>query len=164
MRTNGGAGDCLAVLKMDKDPQDSAIRLLAMREHSQAELQRKLVQKGFQAGMVEETLQALIAQNLLSDERFTEAFVLSKRERGSGPLKIQVELQQRGVDSTLISRYLDFHDSEWLDLAERVRRKKYGQEIPVDYQLKMQQARFLANRGFSHEQIRRVLDAEFETG
>ena len=149
---------------MERDPNETAIRLLAMREHSQLELQRKLIQKGFKAQAVEQTLQDLIAQNLLSDERFTEAFVLSRRERGTGPVKIQAELQQRGIDSSLISRYLDFRDPDWLDLAEQARQKKYGLSMPAEYSVKMQQARFLANRGFSHEQIRRVLDAEFETG
>jgi regulatory protein len=149
---------------MEKDLNDSAIRLLAMREHSQAELQRKLLQKGFNAQAVAQTLQELIAQNLLSDTRFTEAFVLSRRERGSGPVKIQAELQQRGIDSALISRYLDFRDPDWIEWAEQVRQKKFGQAWPQEYNQKMQQARFLANRGFSHEQIRQVLDAEFETG
>jgi len=149
---------------MERDLNETAIRLLAMREHSQLELQRKLIQKGFKAQAVEQTLQDLIAQNLLSDERFTEAFVLSRRERGTGPVKIQAELQQRGIDSSLISRYLDFRDPDWLDLAEQARQKKYGLSMPAEYSVKMQQARFLANRGFSHEQIRRVLDAEFETG
>ena len=149
---------------MEKDLNATAIRLLAMREHSQAELQRKLVERGFNALAVAQTLQELKAQTLLSDERFTEAFVLSRRERGSGPVKIQAELQQRGIDTTLISRYLDFRDPEWLELAEQARQKKYGRARPDEYALKMQQARFLANRGFNHEQIRRVLDAEFETG
>ena len=149
---------------MEKDINDTAIRLLAMREHSQAELQRKLVQKGFNAAAVAQTLQGLIAQNLLSDARFTEAFVQSRRERGSGPVKIQAELQQRGIDNTLVSHYLDFRDLAWLEQAEKVRQKKFGQARPDEYNQKMQQARFLANRGFSHEQIRQVLDAEFETG
>ncbi len=149
---------------MDRDINETAIRLLALREHSRLELQRKLVQKGFSVSVVEQTLQDLVAQKLLSDERFTEAFVLSKRERGAGPVKIQAELQQRGIDNTLIQRYLDFRDPDWLDVAEQVRQKKYGSSLPDEYPLKIQQARFLANRGFSHEQIRRVLDAEFETG
>ena len=149
---------------MERDLNDTAIRLLAMREHSQTELQRKLIQKGFKAQAVAQALEELIAQNLLSDERFTESFVMSRRERGTGPVKIQAELQQRGIDNELISRYLDFRDPNWLDLAEQAREKKFGQDLPAEYQLKSQQARFLANRGFSHEQIRRVLDAEFETG
>ncbi|MBI1422957.1 MAG: hypothetical protein GC149_05765 [Gammaproteobacteria bacterium] len=149
---------------MERDLNDTAIRLLAMREHSQTELQRKLIQKGFKAQAVAHALQDLIAQNLLSDERFTEAFVMSRRERGTGPVKIQAELQQRGIDNELIGRYLDFRDPDWLDLAQQAREKKFGRELPAEYQLKSQQARFLANRGFSHEQIRRVLDAEFETG
>jgi len=149
---------------MEKDINETAIRLLSMREHSRLELQRKLVQKGFSTTLIEQTLRDLETQRLLSDERFTEAFVISRRERGTGPVKIQAELQQRGIDSQLISHYLDFRDPDWLECAEQARQKKYGQALPEEYPVKMQQARFLANRGFSHEQIRRVLDAEFETG
>lgn len=148
----------------EKDINGTAIRLLAMREHSVTELQRKLTQKGFTTNDIELVVKDLVAQNLLSDARFTEAFVMSRRERGSGPVKIQAELQQRGVDSDLISQCLDFQDPDWLELAEKVRQKKFGRTKPPEYTQKMQQARFLANRGFSHEQIRRILDAEFETG
>ena len=149
---------------MQKDITETAVRLLAMREHSQGELQRKLLQKGYPEWKVSQTLQELVTQNLLSDARFTEAFVTSKRERGAGPIKIQAELQQRGIGQDLISRFLDMRDPTWLAEAEQARQKKYGQGVPQEYNQKMQQARFLANRGFSHEQIRRVLDAEFESG
>ena len=47
--------------------------------------------------------------------------MLSRRERGSGPVKIQAELQQRGIDNALISRYLDFRDPDWMELAEPAR-------------------------------------------
>jgi regulatory protein len=149
---------------MERDLNETAVRLLARREHSQAELQRKLIQKGFKLAAIEQALQDLIAQNLLSDERFTEVFISSRSDRGTGPVKIQAELQQRGVQSEIIHRYLDMRDPEWLALAEQVRVKKFGGERPSAYEQKIQQARFLANRGFSHEQIRRVVDAEFETG
>lgn len=151
-------------MSKEKDINETAIRLLAMREHSVAELQRKLTQKGFTTKDIALVVKELVARNLLSDARYTEAFVMSRRERGSGPVKIQAELQQRGVDSALISQCLDFQDPDWLERAEQVRQKKFGRTIPAEYTQKMQQARFLANRGFSHEQIRRILDAEFETG
>ena len=141
-----------------------AMDLLARREYGCRELEQRLQRADFPAVLVSETSAALQAEGLLSDERFTEAFVVSRRERGAGPVKIQAELQQRGIDSSLISRYLDFRDPDWLEFAEQARQKKYGQALPAEYPLKMQQARFLANRGFSHEQIRRVLDAEFESG
>jgi len=149
---------------MEKDINETAVRLLAMREHSETELVRKLSHKGFNTQQIHQALAELKDQNLLSDERFTEAFVMSRRERGSGPAKIQAELQQRGIAIALISQFLNFRDPQWLELAEQARRKKFGPGVPEEYNLKMQQARFLANRGFSHEQIRRVLDAEFETG
>ena len=133
------------------------MRLLATREHSHAELRRKLTQKGFAEDEVEPLLALLVAERLLSDERFTECFVESRRQRGSGPVKIRLELQQNQIDPDLISRYLDPRDPIWLEAAARVREKKFGEALPDDFKERMRQSRFLEYRGFSHEHIRRVM-------
>jgi regulatory protein len=135
----------------------SAMRLLATREHSTAELRRKLVQKGGDAQAVEAVLLELKAQNLLSDARFTESFINARRERGQGPLRIQRELQEHQIEAELVERYLDPRDPLWLVQAGKVREKKFGTRLPDDYKEKMQQARFLEYRGFSHELIRQLL-------
>ena len=91
-----------------------------------------------------------------SDERFTESFVHDRVNNGKGPLKIQQELSQRGIDQDLISTYLDSVGLDWLTLANEVRTKKYGNEVPADYQKQALQSRFLYSRGFSSEHIRRL--------
>ena len=91
-----------------------------------------------------------------SDERFTENFVHDRVNNGKGPLKIQQELSQRGVDQYLISTYLDSEEFDWLSLAKEVRIKKYGNDMPADYQKQALQSRFLYSRGFSSEHIRRL--------
>ena len=45
--------------------------MLARREHSRTELGRKLAERGFSEPHVGEVLDALEAENLLSDRRFT---------------------------------------------------------------------------------------------
>ena len=138
----------------------SAMRLLATREHSTAELRRKLLQKGGAQAEVEVCVQELLAQNLLSDERFTEGFVHSRRQRGQGPLRIQRDLQEHQIAPELIARYLDPRSPGWLEQALSVREKKFGAAMPEDYKEKMRQARFLEQRGFPHELIRQVLRDE----
>lgn len=138
-----------------------AMRLLATREHSLSELQRKLVQKGHDEQDVADVLLQLKDENLQSDERFVECFINSRRERGKGPLHIQRELQQHNISSELVTTYLDVRDPVWLEKADTVRVKKFGTALPDDFNEKMRQTKFLEYRGFSHEQIRGIFN-DFE--
>ena len=135
----------------------TAMNLLARREHSTRELRDKLLARGFEDGEITPALQTLSREGLLSDERFTESFIHSRMERGSGPVKIRAELRQRGVTDEVIANWLDERDRVWLERAEAVRCKKFGSALPVDYKEKARQARFLQYRGFSAEQTRQVL-------
>lgn len=139
------------------DIRAAAMRLLAAREHSTSELRRKLGQKGFASDPVEAVLADLTREKLLSDERFVEAFISSRRRRGQGPVRIQRDLQAHELDAELVAAWLDPADPDWLSAARAVREKKFGNAPADDFQEKMRQARFLEYRGFSHEQIQRVL-------
>lgn len=140
-----------------------AMDLLARREHAVAELRRKLLGKGFEAATVERVLAELQADGLLSDARFTEAYVRYRRNSGHGPQRIQQELRERGVSDETQAAWLDFTDPQWLELVEQTRRKRFGPAIPTDYKERARQSRFLQYRGFTSEQIRRALGgADFE--
>lgn len=105
-------------------------------------------------------LAALQAEGLQSDARFTEAYVRHRSERGYGPLRIRQELRERGIAAELIDLHLYDPGAEWeLRLAE-LRRRKFGASRPADYREQARQSRFLFQRGFSTEQIRRL----FRTG
>ena len=142
---------------MAKSVREAAMDSLARREHGSRELRRKLVDKGYAPDEVVETLELLCREGLLSDERFTEAFLHSRLNRGSGPRKIAAELQQRGIDDSLISQFLDERDRNWYARASEARQKRFGPGLPDDFKEKARQARFLQQRGFSSEQVRFAL-------
>ena len=56
----------------------SAMNLLARREHSYVELERKLKQRGFADSVIEQALQRLQEQGLQSDQRFVESFIRAR--------------------------------------------------------------------------------------
>ncbi len=126
----------------------SALRMLARREHSQLEIQQKLQQKDFEHADIQKTIALLIEQGYQSDERFAEAFIRMRYNQGKGPIKIVLELKQRGVDQFDLSVY------DWRDRAKQVAQKKFGSEAPKDYKEKAKRQRFLQSRGFDFEQIR----------
>ena len=72
--------------------------------------------------------------------------------RGFGPLRIKVELNQKGISNPKIG----VNEEIWFDVARRVREKKFGLEIPDGLE-KIKQMKFLKYKGFTSEQIRCVL-------
>lgn len=145
-------------MKPTPDPGDlreRALRLLARREHSRAELLRKLESAGFTRDDIAPLLDAFEAKNWLSDRRFAESYVADHRAR-AGSIKLAYDLRQRGVSDSIIESVLgDNRDSE-LDRAREVWRKKF-EAPPVDAAEKARQMRFLQSRGFASEVIRRAI-------
>lgn len=147
---------------MSKEIRLAAMNFLARREHSQQELQRKLLNKGFEPIAITPVLRVLVEQGLLSDERFTEAFINSRLHRGSGPVKIAMELQQRGVSDELVRTYLDERDTQWTQSAIEVRVKRFGSAIPHDFKERARQMRFLQYRGFTMSQVQQAVGEEID--
>lgn len=134
----------------------AAFHLLARREHSAAELLRKLSNKDFNEEDIHIVLAELSKEGLQSDQRFTESFVRYRREMGYGPLRIQAELKERGINSDLIAQHLDIHSDTWTTDIRQAWQKRFKNHLPNDYKTRAQQMRFLQYRGFTHEQIKRI--------
>ena len=137
----------------------SAIRLLAIREHSRRELGQKLTRKGFSLHLVDELLDELKEQNLQSDSRYAEILLKSRLRKGYGPIYVQHYLKDKGVDSDMIESILDFNDVTWQKALIETAEKKYGTQLPDDFQQKMKQMNFLKQRGFTAEQIRNYYES-----
>ncbi|OMH28375.1 regulatory protein RecX [Motiliproteus sp. MSK22-1] len=141
----------------DADIRNSALGLLARREHSRKELVDKLMRRTRDLGQVESLLDQLHEQGLQSDSRFAESFVRSRVSRGQGPSRIQQDLRQRGVCQDIISRVMEEQDVDWYRVALEVRCKRFGMEKPVDRKAYAQQVRFLLYRGFSYDQVQEAI-------
>lgn len=102
-------------------------------------------------------LAKLSEEGLQSDERFTESFIHHRVNKGQGPIKIEQELYQRGIEKEVINTFLYSGSIDWQALASEVRVKKFGTDIPGDYQNKAKQSRFLYSRGFGSEVINQIL-------
>ncbi len=141
------------------DIRRAAMDLLARREHSRKELVDKLCGRVENPSDLDDALDRLIEENLLSDQRYCEAFVLSRKNKGYGPVRIKHELRERGVDQTLIDTYLDESSEAWITSLQKVIIKKYG-DFPDDgYQQQVKKKRFLLQRGFTFEQIQSAINS-----
>ena len=132
------------------------MRLLSTREHSFSELERKLNKNDDCHDDVLAVIEQLRDEDLQSDDRFTEAYIHSRLQRGFGPVRIRQELRERSISDELISLHLQINNSQWNQQVCQVREKKYGKLVPTSYPDKMKQSQFLQYRGFTSEQIRQI--------
>jgi len=132
-----------------------AMDYLSRREHSRYELYKKISAHNFDRDLINQELDLLIEDGLLSDERFVEAFIYFRKKKGKGPLKISSELRDRGADESLINKYIEeIENSEWLDSAKQVAEKKLGNNQQLDYDNQLKMMKFLNNRGFTIDQVK----------
>ncbi|MDO9597832.1 MAG: recombination regulator RecX [Azoarcus sp.] len=135
--------------------RERALRHLARRDHSRAELARKLSAYG-SAEEIEAVLARMGELELQSDTRFAEAWVRSKAARFGGT-RLRSELMRRGVDKTLINETIanECVESE-LDRARAVWQSRFRTQ-PADSREWARQARFLQTRGFATDVICKLL-------
>lgn len=141
---------------MDASLRERALRLLARREHSRAELGRKLAGHAESAEALDAVLDDLVARRLLSDARYVEAR-LNVRAARFGNARLAQELRTQGVDDELVRSALADCEEEWVR-ARQVWRRRFGDRpASEDAAGRAKEMRFLMSRGFSGETIRRVL-------
>jgi len=137
-----------------------ALGYLARREHSRAELARKLTPHAESTDQLKRLLDDLEAKKLLSDRRFTEVLARSRGER-FGAARVKQELRSRGINDSLAREAVaDLAQTEF-QRAREVWRRKFDAP-PADAAERARQMRFLAQRGFSAEVIRRVVGGRGE--
>ena len=136
---------------------NKALDLLSRREHSRKELYLKLIKRFESKEEINFTLDKLEGNNLLNDSRFSEEYVQARRKRGFGPIKISVELEQRGVNESLILNEIERFD-DWENLAELSFKKRFPDGASTDFKELQKQKNFLTNKGFTFHQIESVLD------
>jgi regulatory protein len=130
-----------------------ALQLLTRREHSRAELERKLNAHGT-AEEIANVLSQLESEGLLSDVRAAGAYVRAHAGRfGAG--RLRQDLRQRGLASELVEDNLAELGDE-LERARAVWAKKFS-TAPADARDWAKQARFLQGRGFAVDIIRKLL-------
>ena len=134
--------------------KEACFRYLMRREHSQQELLQKVSAKGFSQQDIVPVIEELIEQGLQSDARFAESYARSRVFKGFGPLRIKVELQQRGVSNCPFEMAVEDIAGSWQELLEQVYNKKYGNKPILDIREQLKRSHFLQQRGFPNELLR----------
>jgi regulatory protein len=165
--------DCKADLQAwQKGLRERAFRLLARREHSRHELTDKLFSprnspskhkilpppENLSSAQVRAEINLLLdkleTNGLLSDQRFAENLTNQYLRKGKGPLALKQAYQAHQLDESITQPLLAALAHRWQEQANRVREKRFGSLPAADQKDAAKMQRFLAQRGFSPEQIR----------
>jgi len=135
-----------------------ALRLLAQREHSRAELLRKLAPHEEAPGELAQALDELQAKGFISEPRVVES-VLHRRAARLGAGRVKQELQAKGISAEAVAEAVERLRGTEVERAREVWRKKFGAPA-MDAAGRAKQMRFLASRGFGTAAIRRVVQGD----
>ncbi|MFO7748239.1 MAG: recombination regulator RecX [Orrella sp.] len=137
-----------------------AVAWLARREHTRAELVKKLQPLAEDPDDILAVLEELRQGGWQSDERFARAFTHHKSQRQGAALVAQ-GMRQKGVPDEMIADTLQALAGSEYGRARDVWEKKFARQgPPTDHKSWARQARFLASRGFAADVIRRVLGSK----
>jgi regulatory protein len=141
-----------------RDVHERALGLLAVRQRSRRELERRLVQAGFEADAVEAELERLERVGLVDDAAFARAVVDSRMgRRGESRRAVAGKLALAGVDRELATATIDDAGIDEQDAADRLAATRTSRLTGLDPHVAFQRlSGFLARRGYAPEVARRA--------
>ena len=132
-----------------------ALQLLSQREHSRAELERKLAPHEDVPGELAQALDELQARDFINDGRVIES-VINHRAGKLGAARLKQALAAKGLGGEAVAQALAALQDSELERAREVWKKKFG-EPAQDPREHAKQARFLLARGFAAEVVSKLL-------
>lgn len=128
------------------------LEFLGVREHTAAQLEQKLLKRGYRLEIIHEVLDILQAEGSIDEERFSIAWIHSRLNRHpEGMLKLKAGLMKAGVKRSLAERILSeqINEDEQMSIlkraAERIEKRNPGNEKKL--------IKKLYSKGFSYKQV-----------
>ncbi len=137
-----------------------ALRVLAAREYSRAELERKLASFETEPGALAQVLDELAAKGFIDEQRVADSLAY-RRGAKLGTARVVQELKAKGVEPSAVAEVAIQLKATELARARAVWSKKFGNPAANTAE-RSKQMRFLASRGFAPEVIRRAMEVDGE--
>ncbi len=135
-----------------------ALRFLGYRPRSEAEVQRKLNEHGYEAPVVEATIQRLKESGYLGDQQFARTWIENRNTfRPRGKRLLALELRQKGLQDEIIEQALSETEDE-TSLAYQTAIKYARRLSGADWEtFRKRLGAYLMRRGFSYGTISPIL-------
>lgn len=138
-----------------------ALRLIARRARSRAELARRLGEWGLPAEDATEVLDRLAAMGVIDDRALASAVVSSRRASAHGRLRIASDLDRLQVDPAAVSAAAATSAEAEVERARLALGARHSPDAG-DPAAVRRAATFLARRGFDRETVATVLQLDID--
>lgn len=136
----------------------AALTLLGRRDYTASELRKRLIEKGHDAGEVDEQMESLTADGTINDHRVAASHLrVSSQVKGRGRMRIRQELQARGIATAVVESLFADIPAEDEDAAIRkfLSRKRVPEKL--DTPARNQVFQQLMRKGFTADAISKAL-------
>ena len=134
--------------------KETALKIIERSYKTKKEMEKRLLEKGYNLEEINETLKFLERYNFINDESYTKAFIKNKTKT-QGKQKIKYALKNKGVSEEIIEEELSNLDmKKEKEKANILALKKYNILIKREndkYKIKEKIIRFLISRGYNYE-------------
>ena len=146
--------------KIKSTPIQYLVYLLSKRDHSEAELRKKLISKEFEIEEIENAISLVQEKNWQNDKRFCSHFIRHRSVQGYGPNRLKFDLKQKGIKDWLINQELENCEIDWLEQAEILFNKK--RPTAWDTKAKQKMWRYMLGRGFNNNHFSHLLELDYD--
>jgi regulatory protein len=150
--------DSLRQADVRHQAHEAALRLLAYRPRSEAEIRQRLARRGLPPQVVQETIARLRDQGLLSDAAFARFWVETRDQTSPrGRRLLWQELSAKGIERETIRQAIApvAEEDAALRAAQKKARHLQGQDYPV---FRRRLGDFLLRRGFPYPTVRTIVE------
>ena len=144
--------------------QQAALRLLAYRPRSEAEMRQRLARRGLPDEVVQETIAHLREQGLLSDAAFARFWVEARDQNSPrGHRLLWQELSAKGIEREIARQAIAVvaEEEAALRAAQKKARHLQGQDYPI---FRRRLGDFLLRRGFPYPTVRTTVERLWREG
>ena len=148
---------------LEKRAKLRAMHLLEHMDRTEAELYTKLKRDLYPEDIIETSMQYVKSFGYIGDKGYAKRFVES-RQGTKSKLEIKMALLQKGISKEIVSEVLETHydgQDESVAIQRLLEKKRFSAERATEEE-KRKMYGYLMRKGFSYEDIRRVIkDGQF---
>lgn len=148
--------DLLILQSTKKEALNKAMAYISRKTCTQKMMRDYLNKKGFNNGVIDETLKKLIDYKYIDDEEYAKTYICGSV--GKGKLKLTYELKMRGIDESIINKYILSPEDEF-EQCVRQGKKFLGNKDIEDIKTKQKLYRHLLSKGFEYGTIENALNS-----
>ncbi len=143
-----------------EEAMKKAFRYLKYRERSKYEVEKKLLDEGFEKEVVENIVEELLEKNIINDKRFTRMYIEdSLNIKQKGPYRIEKELRKLGIEDHLITDTLKGFQNQFLETLKTVV-ENYRTHRTLDKRELLKLKKRLYRKGYYIEDIEREFERQ----